>query len=64
MTARSTSCQCSACIHKYQCKDYSHIVEGQRFFNKFIDIHLRKGIIIRFQTEFCPYRKTEIKEKG
>jgi len=59
MTILSTSCKCNGCIKKYKCKDYALIIEGQRLFNKLLDKDLRQGIVVRFQTEECPYRKTD-----
>jgi len=53
----SDNCQCSHCINKYYCKDYSMIVAAQTINKKY----LRYGtndITIVFQVERCPNRQT------
>jgi len=58
----SDSCKCSSCLKKYYCKDYANIVTIQTLAKKFFADKNNKVVVV-FQVEYCPNRKTRKKEE-
>lgn len=64
MKLLSTNCKCGKCVDKYDCKYYKVIVLAQRVAKQLCEPICPKNMKIRFQTEYCPKRKTEGERKN